>query len=102
MAPSGVRVLIGYRARLGIHRGNQAGYTTLPQFGLVGLLLLGDVRLGSDGRFRPPKYTHKPNGLCLRFTTARVNVRTGPYSDRGLTSGTSGPHPRPDCERSQW
>jgi len=29
------------------------------------------------------------------------------YSDRSIfqtvcTGGTSGPHPRPDCERSQW
>src|ERR1019366_9182996 len=39
--------------------------------------------LSSDGRFRPAKYTHKRNGLCLRFTTARITVRTGPYSNRG-------------------
>ena len=35
-------------ARLGIHRGNQAAYAALLPFGLVGLLLLGDIRLGHD------------------------------------------------------
>src|ERR1035438_2940832 len=29
------------------------------------------------------KHMHKLNGLCLRFTTARITVRTGPYSNRG-------------------